>query len=238
MIQAIPWILDVVCLGVLAVSMAVYYCRGFVKVFLSFLGFVAAVVLGVLAAQFLSRLLFNQVIRDTLVEALTQYQWEGGVTQDLAQSLIGALNSLPGWVSGILSLFSLDTGKAVEIIDGLAHPDTTAMAVSLTEDLLQPLFLSFLGLVLFLFSFVVLLFLFRRLADLAGGLVERLPLIHGVNRLLGGVVGAANGLLWVFVLASLAALFLLVTKGGTPWLNLDLIQQSLLFSRVMEQVPF
>ena len=49
----IPWILDLICVAVLAVNILSYYRKGFVKVIVSFVGFVAALVCGVIASLFL-----------------------------------------------------------------------------------------------------------------------------------------------------------------------------------------
>lgn len=234
----IPWILDLICVAVLAVNILSYYRKGFVKVIVSFVGFVAALVCGVLASRFLAELVFHRFIREHLMDALMNYHLESDVTKSLAENLTHSLQSLPDWVSGILSLFSIDLAQAVELIDGLVNPDTAAIAQTLTENLLQPVFLSFLGMVFFLFVFVLLLFVFRRLADLAGGFTNHIPLVGGLNQVLGGALGGVSGLLWVFLLAIFAALFLLITGDTVSWLNHSLIEQSKLFSLAFHRVPF
>lgn len=234
----IPWVWDIICVIIFLININSYYRKGFVRVVISFIGSAAAVVCGVIVSRFLADMVFQRFIREHLMEALMNYHLESDVTKSLAENLTHALQSLPEWLSGILSLFSVDTGQAVEIINSLANPDTTAIAESLMEKLLQPAFLSFLGMVFFLFVFVILLFVFRRLANLAGSLTNRIPLVHGLNRLLGGALGAVNGLMWVFLLAIFVSLFIVITDNEVFALNREVVEQTRLLSVAFHKVPF
>ena len=80
---------------------------------------------------------------------------------------------------------------------------------------------------LFLLLFAACMVLVHCLAKVLRG-VERLPVIGTVNGLLGGVMGALEALVVLFV-AAVAVRLLLDATGGFSWLNASIIDETYLF---------
>ena len=83
--------------------------------------------------------------------------------------------------------------------------------------------------VLFLLFFLLLLLVFGLLTK-ALRAANKAPLLGTANRLFGGVLGLACGVLAAFLYVSLCALVVISTNDTLSWLNTDLISQSRLFS--------
>ena len=81
------------------------------------------------------------------------------------------------------------------------------------------------GVVLFAVAFLLLSLIARAFRGL-----NRIPVLGSVNRLLGGILGLAIGLVICLVLATAAAIVLLFSDGSIPWLSHDIIDSTYLFS--------
>ena len=104
-------------------------------------------------------------------------------------------------------------------------------AEALEEVVLQPLAVSALEMAAFLVLFFVLGLLLKLLIR-ASGLLNHLPLLGGINRLLGGACGLCEGLVIVYAAGVLLRL-LAATAGAHSYLTMDLLEQTHLLSRII-----
>jgi uncharacterized membrane protein required for colicin V production len=189
------WIIDLVIVAILLVS----YLRGRKKGLILTLCGLAAFFVALFGARF-----FSQQLTPMAADALTPH-FSSMVEQNTDLDLSNQLDQLLVDPEGESLL--LDSLKAVGLYDSFADSvrdllsqqaagamtnAATALAHAIAEVVAS--------VVIFIVAFLLILlvwFLLSRLLNLAA----RLPLIRGLNRLLGGVIGLAQGALLLFFAA-------------------------------------
>ena len=79
--------------------------------------------------------------------------------------------------------------------------------------------------VAFLVIFLVAMVIVRALAKLTRN-VNRVPVVGGVNRVLGGVLGAAEAFLLCYLIGMAAAVLITFSENEWSWLNTAVVQKS------------
>ena len=103
--------------------------------------------------------------------------------------------------------------------------------------LLEPLFLPLVQVVLFVLLCVVVRWVFALLVRLLRG-INGVPLVGGVNRLLGLALGLCTGALDCWLLALVLWFLVSVTAGGLDWLNTAVLQRSVGYSFLARSIRF
>jgi uncharacterized membrane protein required for colicin V production len=83
--------------------------------------------------------------------------------------------------------------------------------------------------VLFALLIMILYLSLRALAKLFQG-VNEIPLIGGLNRVLGGILGLCLGVFICLIVGTLAAVLIGASKDALGWMNTDIMEDSVLFS--------
>lgn len=124
-------------------------------------------------------------------------------TADAVESLQRVLDEL----SGILGGREIDASSA-EAIVSMLRQDGASLADAITQTVLEPVLLGILQAVISLGILIVCLFVFRSLSRLSAHGSRGRTVLGKVNKLLGGALGAAEGLavayVYAFVLSALA----------------------------------
>ena len=193
------------------------------KGFLAGLTELAGAVLGVGAAVWASRTLapplYEQFLSGSVTDQVEQaVQQSGG---DLAAAVQG-MDFLPDTVRQSLTDLLLGAG------DALPEQITAAM---------EPLLLPFVQVVLFLVFCMVVRWVFRLLVGVLRH-VNGVPLIGGVNRLLGLVLGLLTGALDCWLFAMLLWFVASITANKLEVLTLPILQQSVGYSLFGAFNPF
>lgn len=193
------------------------------KGFLAGLTELIGAVLGVAAAVWASRVLAPPLYQRFLSPSVTD-QVEKAVQQsggDLAAAVQG-MDFLPEAVRQPLAELLQNAGGTL--------PEQVSAA-------LEPLLLPFVQVVLFLVCCMVVRWVFRLLVGLFR-CVNGVPLIGGVNRLLGLVLGLGTGALDCWLLAMLLWFVASITAGRWEFLNRAVLDQSVGYSLFGAFNPF
>ena len=110
----------------------------------------------------------------------------------------------------------------VELLDRIDPTDTISAAAG---DALRTVMVAFLTMVAFLIIFLLAMLIVRALAKLTRN-VNRVPVVGGVNRILGGVLGAAEAFLLCYLLGMAVTVLITVSENRWGWLNTAVVQQS------------
>ena len=205
------WIYDLVFLIVFAFAAVASWRKGFLASLTELIGAVVGVGVAVWASRSLSVPIYEQFVSGSVSEKV-----ESAVTQsggDLAAA-VQAMDFLPDTVRDTLAQLVQGAGNA------LPEQITTA---------LEPILLPFVQVLLFVVLCMVVRWVFRLLVGLLRH-VNGVPLLGGVNRLLGLVLGLITGALDCWLLALLLWFAASVTAGSLEFLNLSVLNQSVGYS--------
>ena len=109
-----------------------------------------------------------------------------------------------------------------ELLDRIDPTDTITGAAG---DALRTVMVALLTMVAFLVIFLVAMVIVRALAKLTRN-VNRVPVVGGVNRVLGGVLGAAEAFLLCYLIGMAAAVLITFSENEWSWLNTAVVQKS------------
>ena len=200
---------DIVTVLIFLYMMVVGARRGFARTLVYFIGYVAVLVGAAVLAEPAARWIFETLLRPSVVsgiaEKLSQVQQEL-----LPESLLAFAQSVP---EGVLDMLGLDSEQLVQTLHQLIENGGTGAAAAITDSVVAPLAVNLMRLVLFFLLFSIAMFFVRRLAGVFGE-VNRLPLIGPVNQLMGGLIGAAQAALTLYVIAADLKLLISFTADG------------------------
>ena len=205
--QNISLVYDLLFLMIFAVVAVRSWHKGFLASLAELIGAVFGVGIAVWASQTAAPQIYDKFLSASVADRVEQavQQYNGNIAEALQ-----SISFLPESVQQSLVNLLNDAGADV--------PAKIAEA-------LQPLILPFVQVLLFVVLCMVVRWVFRLLVGVLRWF-NGVPLLGGVNRLLGLVLGLANGAVDCWLLA-LALWFLVgVTGGKLSWLNGYVLSQS------------
>ncbi|WP_040198184.1 CvpA family protein [Candidatus Soleaferrea massiliensis] len=187
----LPIILDIVAVAILIYMISRGAKRGFAGTVVSFLGYLLAFSAAMFVAKTVSQFIFTQFLRDNMVTSLSAQL----NTSDLAASLQGFIDTLPGYVSNAVASAGFETA-------GLSG-SVQNMSATFVDTVVAPVVTGMIRAVIFCILFALCMFLVRRLMR-SLRFVNRIPLLGPFNYFLGGVLGFIQGAIVLLVIALLA----------------------------------
>jgi uncharacterized membrane protein required for colicin V production len=222
--------------AIIAVCAFLSYRRGFLR---SLMGLVGAAV-AFFAAYFYSSPAANWIYQKMLSDGITQAVKTSVETYGMesfdafAQKLDLILEQLPAVIANVVNS-ELDAQSLEQWYQSIVAANSGNIAAALADNVIAPIITAMLQIVLFCLLFFVCSAVVKLLSGLLGG-VRHLPAIGAFDGLLGGVFGAARGMLYVFVLAAVLLTLMRVTNDGLPFVTEAGARQTVLFGRFFDAV--
>ena len=219
-------LIDLILLAILVGTTVRYAKKGFVSGLIGLVGSLVSLALAWIVSGSVSPVVFENLFKSGLTERMAEALQKQG-----ANGLATILDGL----SGIVPQRFLDdiAGKAAELFNSGA-PD---LAQRVVEELIAPLVVPLITVVLFFATFVLCRVLVALLVTSLTNL-NKIPVIGGVNRLLGIAVGFVAGLLHVLLGLCLLWAIVVITNGMMPGLNDAALSGSVLYRLFAAYNPF
>lgn len=223
-------ILDVIILAFFLLFVIIGYKRGAAKTLLSVVCIGAAVFLASAFGSDVSNLIYDGFFKESIVESVNAATAQSG--EAVTES---AVNGLPDYVYSALSHFGIEKEALLKEADsGVTGLQSTVC--SAVEEAVRPVIISIISFFTVIILFLLLMIAFKLLSKLILKLFE-LPGLNFINRLSGGVLGLAEGVVFVYLLVVLIKLFVPLTGDGlviTP----QMIDESLIFKAMYSLCVF
>lgn len=199
-------ILDLIFLCIAVAAIVVAAKKGIVKTVLDIVAFVLAVVL---SAQLATP--FAEGVYDAFLGESLQNRVEEALPEDSGSADVGViLEGLPDFVTDYLESTGFNADALSQHLAGGANAAEAAQQI--TDEVVRPVCIAALGAILFLLLCIVLLAVFKIVADWVSKLFK-IPIVKTLNQGLGAVLGAVKGLL-IVVIVSLLLLVVAPHIGG------------------------
>ena len=199
------------------------YKRGFFKTVMRLVSLAVALVAAALLAQPAAQLLYNWLLRSRLTDTVTDAFSK--TAQSVSSSVDSLMSGLPGILQNALSAEGLAASSDVLARAGVSASAAPAEASGAVLDhVVEPLTVALLAGACFIVIFILCLIamlLITRAADLA----TKLPVLKQINGGLGIVVGIAEGLILVWVLAQ-GLSWLASTVAPNEWLSPAVLERT------------
>lgn len=200
-------ILDIIVIGLVLLFVVIGVLKGaarmIVGLLMSFLAF--------LAASWLGKWIAGVIYQNHFAPAVNK------AVADASGSAGSVIKDLPWWATRSLDI----SGK--EITDSSTGIAGTVNAV------IEPIVSGVISILLTLVLFLVINFILHKLVMKPILAIFKLPVINTVNKILGGVIGAAEGILFVCMLAYILKLVLPYIDTDIGFLNESTIYNSFIF---------
>ena len=216
-------IYDIILIGIVLLFIVIGAVRGLAKTVIGlgvmFVSWLAASWLGKLIATWLYAGVFGPKVTTSVSQAADK------ISSGAVQTVDEVTAQFPGWLKGALSM----SGKALPTDASQLTADFSQTAADTVNSVVQPIIIGAISILLTIVLFIVIRLVLRVLVmkPLLG--VFKLPVINAFNRVLGGLLGAAEGVVLVWVLAYLLRLLLPHIASQTTILNESTIYNSFIF---------
>jgi len=231
------WILDGAALLVIILMACKAYRKGFLNTLVRFVGMIFSVAASVILSGPIAEFIFDSWLSEKVKNAVNEHI--GNMAEVDIESFIDGLESLSDSLPGIFSnIFASDSGVKIEQwYQNTVEGKTADIAAELMESIITPLATGIIRSLAFIIIFTVLMLLVNIIAKIFIG-VNHLPLIGPFNEVLGGMIGAAQGMVYMFVIASVLWFALSASGGQIGPITAEVIEDTLLFKEFYNIGPW
>ena len=197
-------IIDLILIAVILFSAFISARRGFVKVLVETVGFVAAIIVAFTISTPLAELTYDKIIEPPIIKAAVNAVGESAEHE--------AWNALPEFLMNN-DLFGEEVNSFTEKITQNISSGTEAAVKTASQDIVKPIAVKIFGLLYSVILILVLSILVKFLAGLINGMFS-FSIIGKLNRTLGGVLGAVKGIIIAMIICMVISLIISFT--GKP----------------------
>lgn len=217
---------DLILLAILLLVALRYAGKGFAAALVQFAGNLASLLGASIFSQNIAPVLFTQFFENNFTTSIEKTLADGGQVQ-LDQLVEKYAGFLPDEIqAGIIqSAGGVLTGSAPELAD------------QVVRQVIAPLLTPIIAIVVFFVAFalckVIVGFVVAVLTNF-----NRIPILGGVNKLLGFAMGLLAGVVDLYLILCAVWAIIVVTGGSIPWLNQQVLGESIGFSLFGQFNPF
>lgn len=170
--------------------------------------------------------------RAVLGAILAENLSNGSAFPSISATLNSMENALPSFMSGITeSITSGESAVKRQIVLCILDTDTQNFAETITDNLVKPIILVPVRALIFTVIFVIILIILTLLTKLFKK-INDIPIIGGVNKVLGAVTGLIQGFIVIFVICIFTQLIISLTDNSLMVLNTMTIDETSIFRKI------
>lgn len=224
---------------ILVVAILIGRKRGFAKMLVRVVGSVLALVVAFSLSDQIAGGIFDSFLAKGIKEGIVA-QVPDLSPDSIEEGVSAALDKMPGYVTTLMKQQNIDTKTlASHVADSFRTTSDASPAETVAETIVTQAVRPLTVLLLRVICFLVLLILLMILVRVLARLVDRfftLPVLRGVNRVLGAALGALQGVLLILVATALLQIVALSAAPDAP-MGRDTLQQTHLVKVVVEHNP-
>lgn len=219
-------VFDLVLLAVLLLVAFRYAGKGFAAALVQFAGNLASLLGASIFSQKIAPVLFVNFFENNFTTSIEKTLADGGQVQ-LDQLVEKYAGFLPDEIQAGITQSAGDmlTGSAPELADQVVR--------QVIEPLLTPVIAIVVFFVAFALCKVIVGFVVAVLTNF-----NRIPILGGVNKLLGFAMGLLAGVVDLYLVLCAVWAIIVITGGAIPWLNQQVLGESIGFSLFGQFNPF
>ncbi|HJB25587.1 MAG TPA: CvpA family protein [Firmicutes bacterium] len=209
---------------------------GFLKSLILFLGGVASLLIAGFLSGWLADWIYDSFLRERIAASVLGAMQQNGAQQltDSLQGILAALGGMLGMVAQAFDLSSLQL--SAEQIASALDGNLSELSGVLTDQVFGPPVRGLVAAIAFVILFSLCLLVFRLIGRSLQA-VNRVPIVGGINRLLGMVFGFFNAAFWLVVLSFVFSLLLMLFGSQDGFLSQQTVDSSWLFGWIYHHNP-
>lgn len=199
-------VIDLILIGIILLFTFISAKRGFVKVLVETVGFIAAIIVAFTISTPLAGATYDKIIEPPIIEAAVNAVGESAEHE--------AWNALPEFLMNNEFFGEEINTFTAKISENIAAGTETAVTTA-SQQVVRPIAVKILGLLYSVVLVLVLLVVVKFLAKLLNG-VFSFSVVGSLNRTLGGILGAVKGIIVAVIFCMVITLIISFT--GKPFL--------------------
>ena len=228
------YIYDIIVLVIAFACVILAWKKGFASSLVSFGGRIIALAGAYIASIPVANAIYDKLIHNMMVQKIASII-EGAADADTVAGMLAS--GFDGLNMPFSSFFSENLTKLGDTIAANFASGTDVMADQIVRTVCQPVLVGVFQIILVLILYIILSFVVSVIAK-ALGIINKVPLIGGLNKILGGVFGLLNAGIWCYILAGVVGLFIGLTNGNIDFMNNQIIDKTVLFKLIYQLSPF
>lgn len=222
-------ILDLIVVAIILFNVFISAKRGFVKTAVEFIGFALSIYLAFTIGGAVSNGIYENAVEpaviNTAVSAVGETAGDG-----IDDAVDSTWNALPEYVTKLAKNFDITPNTLRETIKDAAI-DTNyvaPIAEKASETILKPIVVPLVQTAVGVIIFVILMFLVKILAKTLNK-VFSIPIVGGLNKTLGGILGLGKGVLIACVVVIIINTIVFFNVDGILFFTAENIDNSIIF---------
>ena len=204
--------------------------RGFVRTLVQLIGFFISLFLANALSGAAAEYTFAHFVKQGLTDRISDQILSSGSAGAFLQTLAAALESIPAYLRNALEFAGLPANLPLPEIYG----NVEQLAGDIVEQTIGPTCIALFSTVFFLLFFSAFMFVTRMISRCFSGL-RRIPVVGPLNSLLGGCIGAVEGVLYLYLIVAVASLVLALIGDSIPYLNRQTLENTWLLRLFLEK---
>ncbi len=221
-------IIDLIFVAVIVICTLASAKKGFVKVLVETVGFIAALYLAFTISSPLADVTYDKIIEPPIIEAVNE-----NISDNVSITAENIINALPEFVSGSLQKYTdeIQAQLSENTLNGATSP-----VVNASQTVIKPVVTKLLSIIYFIICTVILLIIVKLLAKIINKLFS-FSIVGTANRVLGAILGLIKGVALAFVLAAVISLCMGIAPNGFLIFTTTSLSKSLIFNLFTQLNP-
>lgn len=198
---------DIIIVAIIVLFIIIGVRRGIARTILGIVGLFVTYAAANGLSNWLAQVIYNSFLEETVIENVNNYMSSYGLEYLFENSF----SALPDWIRWLVSIFggsSDNVSKYVLQTAGYAQSNATDMITQTLETMTVSAMRIVLMIVLFIVEYIIVRKLIRFVLKLF-----KVPVLKQVNGFFGGVLGALNGVLCVWILVNVLCVIAQITAN-------------------------
>ncbi len=230
-------VLDLILIAIIAIFVIISAKRGFVRTAVEFVGYFLAIYIAFSVSGVLANSIYSKTIEPKIVENVAEKVTISS-TEGVNSAVDEIWSSLPEFVQNTAENFDITSNTLKTTIEENINSDSAEqLAQKATESVVKPIVVPLIKTILSVILFILLMIIVKFLAKFLNKLFS-LPLIGGLNKSLGGVIGLLKGLIFSFIFVVAILFIMSFTENGFLIFTNENIDKTYLFKFLAEFSPF
>ena len=225
-------ILDLIVIAIIILMVLISAKRGFVRVAVEAVGFVAAIILSLSLSTTLADVTYQKAIEPAILSSV-----ENATAETTSSAADDAWNSLPELITKNADKFGISKDSITNDITEDIGNSATEIVTSISQNTIKPMAVGILKTLYSVILMLVLMIAVKFLARVINKLFS-FSLVGKVNKALGGTFGAIKGIIIAWVFCAVVSLLVSLTKNGIWIFNAENIENTIIFKLLTDVIKF
>lgn len=225
-------ILDLIVIAIIILMVLISAKRGFVRVAVEAVGFVAAIILSLSLSTTLADVTYQKAIEPAILSSV-----ENATAETTSSAADDAWNSLPELITKNADKFGISKDSITNDITEDIGNSAIEIVTSISQNTIKPMAVGILKTLYSVILMLVLMIAVKFLARVINKLFS-FSLVGKVNKALGGTFGAIKGIIIAWVFCAVISLLVSLTKNGIWIFNAENIENTIIFKLLTDVIKF